>query len=283
LSDLLRGTKRETDQANSNYIKLHGLRAFESLPLHRPMRIDPEVIIFGSHFVRTFLKAGLPKAIADLFPDTLDDSQIGEIPRGWHVGRVEDIAEINALMLSRTDLLPVIDYIEISEVMQGNIATVTRYKRGTEPSRARRRLRHGDTVLSTVRPNRGAYFLALNPPETLIASTGFAVLSPKSGNWAFLYSLANRREVGDHLGRLADGGAYPAIRPEIISNIAVALPPSTELILRFEHLVRPFYEKAAKNRDESKTLTQVRDALLPKLISSELRVPEAERILRRHM
>jgi len=228
-------------------------------------------------------EADLPKSSAELFPDSLEDSEVGEIPTGWHVGRIEDIAEINALTLSRTDPLDVIDYVEISEVMRGDIANIVRYKRGSEPSRARRRLRHGDTVLSTVRPDRGAYFLALNPAETLVASTGFAVLTPKSGVWAFLYSLVTRREVGEHLGRLADGGAYPAIRGEVIGRIRVPLPQTFEPILGFEQLARPLYEKSAQNRTQSQTLGQLRDALLPRLISGELRVPDAERIVGRQI
>jgi len=223
--------------------------------------------------------SGLAKNVADLFPNSLQGSEIGEVPAGWHVGRIEDVAEINALTLSRTDSLAVIDYVEISEVMHGEIGNIVRYERGSEPSRARRRLRHGDTVLSTVRPDRGAYFLALTPPETLIASTGFSVLTPKNGIWAFLYSVATRREIGEHLGRLADGGAYPAIRPEVIGKIPVALPPTSEPILQFERMVRPLYEKCALSRAQSQTLGQLRDALLPKLLSGELRVPDVEKIV----
>ena len=222
---------------------------------------------------------GLPKSIAGLFPGSLEDSEIGEIPTGWSVGTIEKLAEVNALTLSRTDRLDVIDYVEISEVKQGEIGSTVRYERGSEPSRARRRLRHGDSVLSTVRPDRGAFFLALNPPGTLVASTGFAVLTPKSGHWAFLYSLATRREVGEQLGRLADGGAYPAIRPEVVGQIPVALPPTLEPIALFEKLARPLYEKSAQDRRQSRTLRQLRDALLPKLISGELRLPDAERIV----
>ena len=227
--------------------------------------------------------ASVSKSIADLFPNSLQDSEVGEIPEGWSVENIESIAEVNALTLSRTDLLDVIDYVEISEVMRGDVANIVRYERGREPSRARRRLRHGDSVLSTVRPDRGAYFLALNPPDTLVASTGFAVLTPKNGLWAFLYSLATRREVGEQLGRLADGGAYPAIRPETIGNILIALPPTLEPILLFEKLVRPLYERAAQNRTQSRTLGYLRDALLPKLISGDLRLPDAERIAEKEL
>ena len=223
--------------------------------------------------------SGLPKPISDLFPDSFEESELGEIPKGWRIGTVNDIAETNAKTLSRRDGLDVIDYIEISEVMRGEIGTVVRYERGAEPSRARRCLRHGDSVLSTVRPDRGAYFLCLNPPKALIASTGFAVLSPRDGNWAFLYSALTRHEVGEELGRLADGGAYPAVRPEAIGALGFVILRGSQIVSAFQKLAGPLFERAQQNGAEVKSLAALRDTLLPKLLSGELRVKDAERIV----
>ncbi len=222
---------------------------------------------------------GLPKHIADLFPNSFEDSELGEIPKKWRVEEVGNIAEINARTLSRTDALDLIDYIEISEVIRGEIANVARYKTGTEPSRARRRLSHGDTVLSTVRPDREAHFLCLNPPKTFIASTGFAVLTPREGDWAFLYTALTRREIGEELGRLADGGAYPAVRPETMGSLRVVVPAHRRIYVAFEKLARPLLERSAQNRAEGKTLAALRDTLLSKLISGDLRIKDAERFM----
>ncbi len=222
---------------------------------------------------------GLPEYMADLFPDSLEESELGEIPTGWRVVTVADVAEINAQTLGRADRLDVIDYIEINEVMRGEVASIVRYERGAEPSRARRRLRHGDAVLSSVRPDRGAHFLCLNPPETLIASTGFVVLSARDDNWAFLYSAVTRGEVGEELGRLADGGAYPAVRPDVIGGLNLVVPTEQGLLLAFQEFVGPLYELSAQNRIESKTLGMIRETLLPKLVSGEIRIKNPERII----
>ena len=219
---------------------------------------------------------GMDADTAALFPDSFEESELGEIPAGWQVGSVDDVAIINARTLGRHDSLETIDYIEISEVMRGEVNGITRYERGQEPSRARRRLQHGDTVLSTVRPDRGAYFLTLEPPETLIASTGFAVLTPKTGHWAFLHTLMTQQEMGDELGRLADGGAYPAVRPEVVGNLPVIVPDDANLIDTYESLTQPLFRRAAMNRRASRILAAIRDTLLPKLISAELRVPQME-------
>ena len=221
----------------------------------------------------------VPKPLAGLFPDSFEDSELGEIPKGWRAATIRDLANINARTLSRKDSLDVIDYIEIREVMRGDVFTITRYSRGEEPSRARRRLQHGDTVLSTVRPDRGAFFLCLHPADTLIASTGLAVITSKNGCWAFLHAALTQPEIGEELGHLADGGAYPAVRPEVIGGLQMVIPQDQRIVNEFERLGQPLFEKAARNRTEMISLTAIRDALLPKLISGELRVKDAERFV----
>jgi restriction endonuclease S subunit len=101
---------------------------------------------------------GMDAATAKLFPAAFAESALGPVPKGWRVGTISEIAEANAWTLGKNDPLGGLDYIEISEVNRGGIGTIIRYIRGAEPSRARRRLRHGDTILSTVRPDRGLSF-----------------------------------------------------------------------------------------------------------------------------
>jgi type I restriction enzyme S subunit len=223
---------------------------------------------------------GMDAATAKLFPDKFEDSPIGPIPKGWRVGCVSDIAETNVWTLSKTDHLPHIDYVEISEVSRGQVGAVVRYERGSEPSRARRRVKNGDTVLSTVRPDRGAYFLAISPAESLIVSTGFAVLTPRSPYWSFLHSVVTQEEFGVELGRLADGGAYPAVRPEVIASQPVVIP-NEAVEAAFHRTAEKLFLLAAENRKQSSTLTAIRDALLPKLLSGEVSVPDAEQHLGR--
>lgn len=222
---------------------------------------------------------GLDADTAALFPASFEDSELGEIPVGWNVRTVSSIADLNARTLGGNDHLDILDYIEIGKVLRGEVYEVTRYARGTEPSRAKRRLTHGDTVISTVRPDRGAYFLCLNPSDTLVASTGFVVATPKSGSWAFLHAALTRPEVGEELGLLADGGAYPAIRPEVISGISLVTPQNQQIVDEYERFSQGLFEKADRNRKASLVIATIRDALLPKLLSGEIRVKEVERFL----
>jgi type I restriction enzyme S subunit len=218
------------------------------------------------------------EAIAQaLFKSWFVDVTRNGLPKGWRYATIGELSSINAWTLNKEDDLDPIEYVEISEVTRGNIANVQIFPRGQEPSRARRRLRHGDTVLSTVRPERGSYFLCLNPSPNLIASTGFAVVTPTKAPWSLIHAALTHPEVSEHLGQQADGGAYPAVRPEIIGNWELPWPSNPEGVERFHRACAPLYERAEHNRRESRTLTALRDALLPRLLSGEVRIRDAQR------
>lgn len=258
----------------------------DKIDLNRRMNATLEAMaraIFQSWFVdfdpvRAKLDGHEPVALdtasAALFPEHFVHGEHNMIPVGWRLAAMRDVCAINAWTLGKSDDLETLEYVEISEVSRGNVADIAIYPRGEEPSRARRRLRHGDTVLSTVRPDRGSYFLALNPPENRVASTGFAVLTPTKVPWSFLHAALTQPDVSDHLGQMADGGAYPAVRPEVIGAIQVAMPNEAKILEAFHRLCAPLFERAEANRTQSRILATLRDALLPKLLSGELSVNE---------
>ena len=84
-------------------------------------------------------------------------------------------------------------------------------------------------------------------------------------------------EFGEELGRLADGGAYPAIRPDVVGNRELVIPGGGQLATAFDELIQPLFWRSHQNRKESRTLAALRDTLLPKLLSGELRVNDAEK------
>lgn len=212
------------------------------------------------------------QAIANLFPDKFSHFKNQVIPYGWLFTTIDDVCGINTKTLSKSDPLTSLEYVEISEVSLGNISSISKYERGEEPSRARRKLSHGDTVLSTVRPDRGSYFLSLDPPSNRVASTGFAVISPAKVPWSYIYVALTQPEIFYHLGQMADGGAYPAVRPEVIGSIKIILPENKTLLTEFHNICAPLLEKAEANRIQSRSLAALRDTLLPKLLSGALSV-----------
>ena len=217
---------------------------------------------------------GLDSETAALFPSHFEHGEHGQIPVGWKSVPITDVCAINDWSLGKSDRLTTIEYIEISEVSSGNISNIATYSRGEEPSRARRRLRHGDTIISTVRPDRGSYCLALNPPKNRIASTGFAVLTPTKAPWSFVHAAMTLPDLFDHLGQMADGGAYPAVRPDVIGAWNIILPDNQHVLAAYHHVCAPLYEMAEVNRLQSRKLSDIRDTLLPKLLNGTISTTE---------
>jgi len=217
-------------------------------------------------------------ATAALFPNRFQASEIGAIPIGWRVSEIGAVAAVNAWTLSLQDDLSDIEYVEISNVSRGDVVATERHTLLSAPSRARRRLRHGDTVVSTVRPDRQSYFLCIDPAHNLVASTGFATLTPQEVPWSFLHNAVVRKENFEYLGQMADGGAYPAVRADIVSGLKLVVP-EPQIADRFHLAAAPLHERAAHNRAESFTLITLRDALLPKLLSGQIRIKDAEKFI----
>jgi type I restriction enzyme, S subunit len=202
------------------------------------------------------------------FPN-FDGELENDLPKGWKKCQVKDICEANASTLNSKDVINEVHYIEISEVDRGIIKNISIYKRGEEPSRAKRKLKHGDTVLSTVRPNRGSYFLSIFPNENLIASTGFAVFSPVTVPFSYLYIFLTNDDQLEFYGKMADGAAYPAINQSVIMNMEVILP-AKELLEKYHDVSGNLLIRIFDNLEANKILTQTRDTLLPKLMSGKL-------------
>ena len=146
------------------------------------------------------------------------------------------------------------------------------------PSRAKRILRSGDTIVGTVRPGNGSYSLV--GIGGLTGSTGFAVLRPSQSRFRELvYLTATSHDNIGWLAHRADGAAYPAVRPEIVAETEVAIPISKTAILEsFSTIVGSLLDKIESSRMESCSLTAHRDALLRKLVSGELKVGDSRRI-----
>ncbi|HEY3216717.1 MAG TPA: restriction endonuclease subunit S [Candidatus Eisenbacteria bacterium] len=219
---------------------------------------------------------GLPKPLADRFPSRLVDSELGQIPAEWKAGTLADFASLNPEAWSKETRPNVINYMDLSSTKWGRIEAIRAYAQQDAPSRAQRVLRPKDTVIGTVRPGNGSYTFITE--AGLTGSTGFAVLRPRRVEFAeFIYLAATAAENIEALSHLADGGAYPAIRPEVVAATPV-IEPDAKVLAAFSKSVASLLAKMARSERESRTLAALRDTLLPKLISGELRAKDAETI-----
>ena len=142
----------------------------------------------------------------------------------WVEKRLGDIIHINPSSLS-SNHNGTIQYIDISSVSQGHMLGCTEYEFSEAPGRARRKIKQGDTIISTVRPNLRAYWYVRACHDNAIVSTGFAVIRAKGeNNSRFIYYLLTERSFIDYLSLVAKGSNYPAVDTNDFKRAKVTVP-----------------------------------------------------------
>jgi type I restriction enzyme S subunit len=197
---------------------------------------------------------GLPPAIADLFLARLTDSELGEIPNGWVVGALENTADLLREQTNPFDF----------------------------PDTVKFRVRAGTILLSKLNPEIERVWIA-DPTagEEAVCSTEFLVLRPRLPfGRGFLYCLLRSAELREAVRAVTTGtsNSHQRARVDSVLGISISLAPE-KLVNRFEVLIEPMIQRGLSARREARTLAALRDALLPKLISGEIRVKEAERLV----
>ena len=208
----------------------------------------------------------------DLFPQDLVDSELGEIPEGWEVKPLSQVSDVNPESWSSKNIPEGVEYVDLANTKWGVIESTQYFPWKEAPSQARRVLRPGDTLVGTVRPGNGSYSFVGN--GGLTGSTGFAVLRPLHSRYRELvYLSATAPDTIDWLTHMADGAAYPAVRPETVGGTEVAVPAAeTEVLDWFSKTVGPVIDKMEANKKESQYLAAQRETLLPNLVSGTLKL-----------
>jgi type I restriction enzyme, S subunit len=166
-----------------------------------------------------------------------------------------------------------VQYLDIASLGDGVIEWPEPIDWSVAPTRARRLAKVGDTLWSTVRPNRRAHALLVDAPDNLVVSTGVAVLTPTAIGPAYLYAATDDQTFVDQLVSRADGSAYPAVRADAFETSAIPLP-SADQLRRFEVAMWPLWLAVAELQYEARTAARDRDELLPLLLSGRLHVED---------
>jgi type I restriction enzyme S subunit len=156
---------------------------------------------------------------------------LGAIPAHWEVKRLKFTVTMNPDVLdeaTRPDYEML--YVDVGNVdSTGTIQNAKSLRFENAPTRARRKIRAGDTILSTVRTYLKAIAFVPDPPDNLIVSTGFAVLRPgRNVAPKFLWRLVQSQQFVDAVVSYSEGVGYPAINPSRLGRLVAWLPPLPE-------------------------------------------------------
>ena len=198
---------------------------------------------------------------------------VEEADEGWDSVRVGDFVHTNVASINKNNALKTIRYLDTGSLTEGKIDGYQTLDIADAPSRARRIVKHNDVLISTVRPNQKHYGILKNPAEDVIVSTGFCVITCDKINPHFIYILLSTDEMTEYLHSIAEGSTstYPSLKPSDIEELEFQLPPQEKLDA-FSEYADNAWNKIEYNHNQIRTLEKLRDTLLPKLMSGEVRV-----------
>ena len=186
------------------------------------------------------------------------------LPKGWRYDRLKDVAAINRRSLgASTDPNIEVDYLEISNVNVLGIvdrSEIEHLRFADAPSRARRCVSEGATIISSVRPNLQAVAFIDAMDSGLICSTGFNVVEPIRHKLVprYLYYYLLSDDAKQYFMATAKGVGYPAIDDKEFSTVDVPLPPLPE-----QKRIAAFLD--AKCADIDKAMVKTRNRLFPEI------------------
>ncbi len=218
---------------------------------------------------------GLPNAIADLFPDSFEDSKLGEIPKGWRVGKLGDLLEQRVERCVASSETAARPYVPIDCISSKSLF-LTESKPGEEAQSSLAKFYKGDLLFGAMRP----YFhkVCIAPFDGTTRTTAFVLFPRAKEDFAFATLMLHHPDTIDYATRHSTGSTIPyAVWSGSLEEMLVIVPPS-EVRRAFDSVVRPMLDRIPEPHFQNMTLAAMRDTLLPKLISGELRVPEAEEI-----
>jgi type I restriction enzyme, S subunit len=225
---------------------------------------------------------GLPNDIADLFPDRFEDSELGEIPAGWRVRAIGELADVVGGSTPSTSRA---EFWEGGSHCWATPKDLASLKAPVLLDTERRITDAGLTQISSGLLLSGTVLLSSHAPIGYLAiaevpvaiNQGFIAMKPKKGV-SNLFLLLWAHFAQEEILSRANSSTFLEISKSSFRPIPVASPDDCILAV-FDSIIRPLYQRVVRNECESCTLASLRDTLLPKLISGELRIEDAERFL----
>jgi type I restriction enzyme S subunit len=213
----------------------------------------------------------------------IDDDWLDNIPIHWHYKPLKYFVRMNQFALTeKTRPDYELQYIDIGNVtFKGMVNEPERILFKNAPSRARRIVKSGDTIMSTVRTYLKAIAFIGNADVNLIASTGFAVLTPmKFINSKYLKYLLSSSYFINKVSFWAIGVNYPGINNDRLKAIKIPVPSTLEEqqeildFIEFETL--KIYSAISKAQQEIDSIKEYREALITDLVTGKLSVPQLQ-------
>ena len=217
---------------------------------------------------------GLRQSISTHFPSGMVQAEARDVPGGWCTGTLAEVAMARRHNVTPADCGDQTPYIALEHMPRRSIALGSWGSAGSVKS-AKSRFGKGDILFGKLRP----YFHKAGiAPVDGVCSTDIVVIVPRSPEWsAFVSATVSSDHFVTYTDQTSAGTRMPRTSWKTMSQYAICMPPN-ELVSAYQEAAQPLLDKILVGIHSNKSLASLRDALLPKLLSGELRVQDAERI-----
>ncbi len=181
----------------------------------------------------------------------------------WKEFKLGEIADINKKTIGKGYNFEIIEYVDTSSVTENAFDNPQVIPLAEAPSRAKRLVNEGDTIISTVRPIQKHYGYIKDAKPNTVVSTGFAVVSPKAIDPKFLFYFLTQEEITIYLNTLAESGTttFPAFRPDELVNLTISAPESIADQTAIASILSSLDEKIELNNAINRNLEALAQAL----------------------
>ena len=215
---------------------------------------------------------GMDEATAALFPDSFEESELGQVPKGWRVGTLGDIAHIARRQIQASDLHADIHYVGLEHMPRKSLS-LTSWGNAKGLESAKTAFCEGDVLFGKLRPYFHKVVIA---PFAGVCSTDILVCQPSTADYfgAVAMHLFSEALI-EYADRLSNGAKMPRVNWKDLAAYPICVPQQ-QVAARLNDALCPMVSRMNANVHQAQTLANLRDTLLPRLISGKLRLPEAE-------
>ena len=233
---------------------------------------------------------GIDAATAALFPDAFEESELGMVPKGWEVTSVGAIAQVvKGKSYSSKDLASehTTALVTLKSFERGGGFRMDGFKPYTGAYKPTQVVSAGDLIVAYTDVTQAAELIgkpaivvSVDEYDTLVASLDVGIVRPdlKKCGRQFLYGLFKTDSFQSHTFAHTSGTTVLHLSKDGVGSYNFALPPA-ELGRKFEEIASAIAERNQINADSIRTLGALRDTLLPRLISGQLQIPDAEQAI----
>lgn len=215
---------------------------------------------------------GMDQATAALFPDSFEDSELGPVPKGWGSGCLGEVAKTFKKAIVPTNLHAGVNYVGLEHMPRKSLA-LTDWGDAAELGSNKAAFNEGDILFGKLRPYFHKVVLA---PTAGVCSTDILVCQPTQAEHRGLATMHLFSEaLISYADRLSNGAKMPRVNWIDLAKFPITVP-SHEVSGAYTVAVEPLLSQIIQNTHIARTLARVRDTLLPRLISGQLRLSEVD-------